>query len=195
MVLIFNWENLSTLGKIYWIIAIPSTTIFLILLILSFLGADADHPDNIDIHEGDIGTAESFGGFLINVKSILSFLMMFGWAGVISLGFKISTLSTLFIAVITGLITLVLVAVLLYLVTRLSYDGTLNIENAIGKTGDVILHIPAKKAGFGQIQVNVQGSLRTLEAVTEEAEEIKTGTKVLVVDVMDNNVLLVLPKR
>ena len=195
MVLLFNWDNLSTLGKVYWIIAVPTTAIFLILLILSFLGADVDHPDSIDIHDGGVGGTDGFGGFLINVKSILSFLMMFGWAGIISLGFKLSTVSTLIIAIITGLVTLILVAGLLYLVTRLSYDGTLNVENAIGKTGDVILHIPAKKIGFGQVQVNVQGALRTLDAVTEEAEEIKSGTKVLVVDVMDNNILLVVTKK
>ncbi len=194
MVLLFNWENLSTLGKVYWIIAIPSTAIFLILLILSFLGADADHPDGVDIH-GDVATGEGFGGFVINIKSIMSFMMMFGWAGVISMGFKLSTLSSFIIAIITGFVTLILVAGLLYLVTRLSYDGTLNMENAIGKTGDVILFIPPKKNGLGQVQVNVQGSLRTLEAMTEEPEEIKSGTKVLVVDVLDNNVLLVVPKK
>ncbi|MBN2893133.1 MAG: NfeD family protein [Bacteroidales bacterium] len=190
--LLFAWEQLPLMGKIYWILAVPSTAIFLILLVLSFFGADAD----ADIDGGDIGDVdigEGLGGFILSFKSIISFVMMFGWAGIISMTFDLSIALTIIVAVITGLVSLIAVASLLYFITKMSYSGTMNLENSIGKVGSVILRIPSKKQGIGQIQVNVQGSLRTLEAMTEEKEQIKSGTNVQVIDVQDN-ILIVIPK-
>lgn len=199
--LLESWANLSILTKIYWIIAVPSTAIFLILLLLSFLGGDADTIDNIDspdgadFHGGDISMTEGFSGFIISFKSVMSFLMMFGWAGIISTSFKMSNFVGLLVALVTGLITLFLVAGLLYLMTKMQEDGTMKIENAIGKIGTVVLRIPAKMQGYGQVQVNVQGALKTLEAKTEEKEDISSGTKIIVIDVLEDNSLLVITQK
>lgn len=198
--LLLTWENLSLLGKIYWIIAVPSTAIFFILLILSFFGADTDANIDggdlqIDIHDGDVGLGEGFGGFIISFKSVMSFLMMFGWAGILSQYYNLNVFWTLFVAFVTGIIALFAVASLLYFITKMGQSGTLILENSIGKSGQVILSIPSKKQGHGQIQINVQGSLRSLDAVTEEPENIKSGTIVMVIELLEDNTLLVVPKR
>jgi membrane protein implicated in regulation of membrane protease activity len=196
--LLFAWETMSLMTKIYWIIAIPSTAIFLILFILSFFGADTDgdfDAGGADMHDGGgVDISEGFSGFIISFKSVMSFLMMFGWSGIIGHSFNLGIILTLVIAFITGVVALFAVAGLLYFITKMSYDGTLKLENAIGKTGQVILRIPAKKQGYGQVQINVQGSLRTLEAMTEEKDEIKSGTTVQVIDIIDEERLLVVPK-
>ncbi len=179
--LLFIWENLTAMEKLYWILAIPSTAIFLILLLLSFFGADADAEIDAD---GDVGG--DFSGFIINFKSIMSFAMMFGWAGIIGMNYNLTTTITLIVALITGLISLIAVALLLFFFSKMSYSGNMQKENAIGKVGTVVLRIPPKRQGMGQIQINIQGGLRTLEAMTEEAEVLKSGTKVLVIDIQDN---------
>ncbi len=200
--LLFSWENLSLLSKIYWIIAISSTIIFVILLLFSFFGAEFNSElsgggdmNAGDVHSGDVNIAEGFSGFIISFKSIMSFLMMFGWAGILSQSYNLSIIGTLLVAFITGFVALFAVAGLLFFVTRMTQSGTLKMENAIGKSGQVILKIPPKKQGFGQIQINIQGSLQTLEAVSEEAEEIKSGSNVMVIDLLEDNTLLVVPKR
>ncbi len=184
--LLFIWDNLPLMGKIYWLTAIISTTIFVIFFVLSLFGADADADVEID---GDVGG--DFGGFIINIKSIMSFAMMFGWAGVISMNFDLDTVFTLVVAIITGFVGLIAVAFLLFFLSKLSYSGNMKKENAIGKTGTVVLRIPPKRQGMGQIQIQIQGGLRTLEAMTEEEELLKSGTKVLVIDIQDN-VLIVM---
>jgi len=189
--LLFSLDDLSLIEKIYWILALPSTTIFLILMVLSFFGVDGDADGDV----GDVDIAEGFGGFILSFKSLLSFMMMFGWAGIIGHAFHLDTILTIVIAVITGLISLAAVAGLLYFFSKMSYSGTMSLDNAIGKAGTVVLRIPAKKNGFGQIQINVQGSLRTLDAVTEEPEIISSGTNVQVIDIVNNDTLLVVPKR
>ncbi len=117
--------------------------------------------------------------------------MMFGWAGVISMTFNLNSMLTLIVAVVTGLVSLIAVAFLLFFLSKLSYSGNMKKENAIGKTGTVVLRIPPKRQGVGQIQIQIQGGLRTLEAMTEEEELLKSGTNVLVIDIQDN-VLIVM---
>ena len=194
-ILLFSWEGMSLIGKIYWILAVPSTAIFLILLVLSFFGADAEADIDTDIGDGgDVDIGEGIGGFIISFKSIISFIMMFGWAGIISMSFDLKMWATILVAVITGLVALFAVAALLYFISKMSYSGTMDLDNAVGKVGTVVLRVPAKKQGIGQIQINVQGSLRTLDAMTEEKQQIDSGSSVQVIDIQDGDVLIVVPK-
>ena len=73
---------------------------------------------------------------------------------------------------------------------KLTDSGTLNLQNAIGKVGSVYLTIPAKRDGLGKVQVKVQG-LRTLDAMTDYEEEIKTGSVIEVVEILNNEILVV----
>jgi hypothetical protein len=73
---------------------------------------------------------------------------------------------------------------------KLTDSGTLNLNGAVGKIGSVYLTIPAKRSGLGKVQVKVQG-LQTLDAMTDSEEEIKTGSVIEVVDILNNEILLV----
>ena len=70
----------------------------------------------------------------------------------------------------------------------------MEITNAIGQSGEVYLTIPAKKAGNGKVQLVVQGALRTINAVTEDTDDIKTGSLIEVVSI-ENEILVVKRKR
>lgn len=69
-------------------------------------------------------------------------------------------------------------------------SGTIDINNATGETGEVYLRIPAK--GKGQVQVPVQGTLKTLDAMSANGEKIDTGTLIIVTKVLAG-VLVVKP--
>jgi len=184
------WEGLSILNKIYWLIAIPATLIFAIQIIMSLIGADADSDMDVDIE------ADGLGGHIFSIKTIVSFLMMFSWSGIIAQSFGVTQMASLIVlSFIAGIVTMLTVAFVFYSLTKLSYSGTMNISNAIGLTGTVVLLIPEKMNGKGQIQIKLQESLRTLDAMTEDLEKIKSNTNVEVVDVLENDVLLVKRKR
>ena len=57
----------------------------------------------------------------------------------------------------------------------------MEISNAVGKTGEVYLTIPPSLSGTGKINVDLQGTLTELDAMTENDTPIKTGAKVKVV--------------
>ncbi len=188
------WEALSLIQKIYWLSALPSTLVFLVQLILQAIGADADDMDFDS--GGDIDLDHGAGFNLLSPKSIISFLMIFGWSGLVALKYGIvSTWIIIVISVSAGLIMMFLTAWVFYLLIKLQQSGTLKMSNAIGKTGEVYLTIPAKKKGNGKIQIVVQSSLRTLDAVTEESEDIKTGTHVEVIEIFGDDTLIVRKKR
>jgi hypothetical protein len=188
---LINWQGLTSMGKIFWIIAIISSLAFLVMIVISLFFGDTD----VDGHlEGDVSIGEGFSGFILNVKSIISFLLMFGWAGVVGMSITNSMFWVIFISFVFGIMGMIIAASILYAATKLTYSGTLDMNNAIGKTGTVVLSIPAKMNGKGQVQVIIQNSLRTLEAVTEESIDLPSGTEIQVIDITENNILKVIQK-
>jgi len=186
------WEHLSLLGKIYWAVAIPSTFIFLISFVLSLLGNDS-HTGGGDI-DGDFGQI-GIGDYFLNFKAIMSFFTMFAWIGVTGTNSNMANITIIIISIVAGIIMMFLVAVLLFYMNKLQSSGTLNFNNAIGLVGYVYLTIPAKRQSIGKIQIKIQGSLRTLDAMTEEVEPIKTDTNVEVIEILADNILLVKTKH
>ena len=73
------WESLSTLQKVHWGIALPSTIIFVIQLIMTLAGGDGDDFDTD--HDGDFDGDHGDGMNIFSIKSVLSFLMFYGWSG------------------------------------------------------------------------------------------------------------------
>nr|MCR5312896.1 hypothetical protein [Bacteroidaceae bacterium] len=73
---------------------------------------------------------------------------------------------------------------------RLESNGAVNLADAIGREADVYLRIPAESKGAGKVQISLNGSIFEYPAVTR-GQEIATGRRIKVVDVLDNRTLLV----
>ena len=83
-----------------------------------------------------------------------------------------------------------LVAKMVQLSMRLSENGTLDLRNAIGETATVYIPCPPRNEGMGKITMTLQGQLMELGAFNESEEILKTGTKVVVVDVRGDDVII-----
>jgi len=184
------WETLSSLQKIHWAIALPSTLIFLFLLIMSLVGGDADG-DGFDAD----GDGFDDGMHIFSIRSIISFLMFYGWSGLATIERGgVAWWGVSLISLLIGTVMMLFTAWLFFTLIKLQESGTMKISNALGQQGEVYLTIPAKKQGEGKVQIIVQGSLRTLDAMTEDTEDIKTGSLIEVVDIV-NGILIVKRKR
>jgi len=187
------WDGLSTLQKVHWGIALPSTIIFVIQLIMTLAGGDGDDFDTD--HDGDFDGDHGDGMNIFSIKSVLSFLMFYGWTGLAAIEKgSIAWWGVSGISLAVGLVMMLFTAWLFFMLLKLQESGTMKIANAIGKQGEVYLTIPAKKNGNGKVQMVIQGGLKTLDAITEDTEDIKTGTFIEVVDVI-NDTLIVKRKR
>ena len=182
------WQGMLVAEKVYWIIAIPFTLIFLIMMVMTLLGGDLDSADmDVDMEmDSDTGIGFQY----LSIKNLVGFFTIFGWTGIACLASGKSMVFTVIVSVLAGLLMMTIMSTIVYLMGKLTEQGNLNLQNAIGKIASAYLTIPAERKGMGKIQIKVQG-FRTLDAITDEKEDIKTGAVVEVVDVINNQVLLV----
>ncbi len=193
--MIETFETMPTTLQVYWILAAVSSVIFIIQAIMTFIGFDsdadmelADAPDAIP-ESGD-ADFDADGFHLISVKSVISFILGFGWTGILFWDTITSPLWLGLLAFVVGLIFMSLIALLLFQIKKLDKDNTFRIEKVIGMNAEVYLRIPAARKDTGKINVSLNGSMHELEALTE-GEEIPTGGKVKIVAKVDGETVIV----
>ena len=180
--------GMTTLEQTYWIIALIGSAIFIVIFILTFIGGDADMEADATEFEADDG---GVGFQFFTFKNVIAFFTIFGWTGVVCINNDMSTLATIVISTIAGLAMMVLTTMLFFWMHKMAQSGTLKIKNAIGVIGEVYLPIGAQRSKIGKVQINVQGSLRELDAITDEEHELKTNSMVKVVKIVSSEILLV----
>ena len=182
------WAILTLPEKVYWVIAIPSTVLLLIQIVMTLMGGEADDVD------ADFDGGEMEGGVgwqFITYKNVLGFFTLFGWTGLGFLQMGLGLLIAVFFSFVAGLIMMAIMATLFYYISKLYQSGTMVIENAIGHTGEVYLRVPPNREGHGKVQVEIQGTLREMDAITDDEKELPTGSIAQVLEIVNNQILLV----
>lgn len=196
------WNGLDSTMHFYWGIALFASTIFLIQLVMTFIGiGDADAGDG-DLDFGGGGDAD-FGGDtdgdtldtggtlqLFSVRNIINFLLGLGWGGVC---FSPSIGNHVLLALAALATGCAFVALFLFVyrqMRHLEHNGAFRIADCVGQVADVYLRIPATRQGVGKVQYSFQGSVQELPAITD-GELIPSGAKVRVLEVIGGHTLLV----
>ncbi len=182
------FSNLEFLPKLYWLVAIIGSLIFSVVMIMAFAGGDADDIGDMD---ADIDADAGAGFHFISFKNLIGFFTIFGWSGIACIDAGLSKPLTVIISIVCGLIMMTIMASLFYFISKLTDSGTLNYKNAIDAVGKVYLTIGADRSRIGKVTVNVQGTMRELDALTDSFTELKSGTIIKVVDVTSNGILIV----
>jgi hypothetical protein len=181
------FAQMEPLLRTFWFIALPASLVFLIQMVMTFIGADASDGTSPDF-DGNFDGDAPFQ--LFSLRNLINFLLGFGWTGV---GFYTMISSKGLLIALAFVIGSGMVAVFFYLmkvVSGLAEDNTFKIADTVGKSAQVYLSIPADKTGRGKIQISVHGSVHEIEAVTSGAR-LDTGTMVRVESVVDNNLVQV----
>lgn len=177
------WQNLRGFELILWAIALFFSFLFLIQSIFSFI-TGGDHGD-ADGFDGDDGYQ------FFTIKNLIAFFTMFGWAGLATYKSGASTTVVIIVALAAGITMVLIMYLLMRQSARLKHSGTLQMKNAIHQIGETYLRIPARRSGMGKVQVQVQGRLMELDAMTDDPEDIATGRPIQVVNILNNQILLV----
>ncbi|WP_292943197.1 hypothetical protein [Olleya sp. UBA1516] len=184
-----EWFNaLAWFPKVFWMIAIIASFIFIVTIIMSFAGGDTeDFGDvNADI-DGDTGIGFQF----ITFKNLVGFFTIFGWSGIACIDAGLSQTLTIIIAIGCGLVMMAIMAAMFYSMRKLSDSGTLDYNNALNQIGEVYLTVGANRSKIGKAHVRIQGALRELEALTDNPSDLKTGTVIKVKEVTSNGILII----
>jgi len=182
------FTDMSTLHIVFWITALIGSTIFLVLFVLSLLGADSDAEMDTDT---EIGMDDGIGIQFFTFKNAMAFFTLFGWTGIACLdnGFSAGVSTT--IAFMAGIAMMTLMSFLFLWISKLAESGTLRIENAVGNIGEVYLSIGANRSRIGKISIDVQGSKRELSALSDEKKDLKQGEVIRVTAVVSGEILLI----
>lgn len=179
------WTDWTVLQRVYFIIAMFFSIVLVVQLILMLVGAGHNGDTDLDLNgdgDPDISVDTSDGLALFTLKGLIAFFAIGGWVGFALGDGTLANHWVILISIAAGLVALVLVGLIMKWMTKLADNGAMQISNAIDKTAEVYLTVPANCAGTGKITVEIQGCLTEVEAVTQ-GEELKTGTKVKVVRV------------
>lgn len=108
-------------------------------------GPDFDGPDadGGPLHEAaaDPETPDT-GLHLFTVRGVVAFLVLFGWGGLWLHQVGLPGFLAVFLAIPIGFAGMVGIALAVRQALRLQYDGTLDLRNALGRTGTVYLTVP-----------------------------------------------------
>lgn len=177
------WDALPTLEKSLWAISLFFSLLFVLQSVLTFFGGDSDVHDG-DVHDGD-------GYQFFTIKNLVAFFTLFGWTGLAASQAGWGTTGSLIAAVIAGSAMVALMMFLMRKAAGMKHSGTLDLQNAIGLTGQAYLPIPAVRTGTGKVHLKVQGGVKELDAMTDDSATIPTGAIVQVTRIINDRILLV----
>jgi len=163
--------------------AFSSLVLFIQMIVILIGGSD------LDFELGEVGEGGATGIF--SIRSIGSFFTGFGWTGAMFLQNGHSVGVATLAATLVGSLILAGFLGLMRWLHSFKSDGTVNYKNAIGNVGSVYIPIPPNRKGMGQIQVEVQGRLAVINAVSDSEEKLENRTAVRVDSLVDSRTLLV----
>ena len=189
------WNNLSGLNQTFFGIATFFSVFFVWQLIAALMGLSGDEMDasdagdahvdgdleaDVDSHDGHLTADDTMVSFkLLSVRSLITFCTLFSWGMALYLQRGDSVGLAMLFSCIWGLVGMVSVALVFYLMKRMSESGTKNLDTAVGAEGIVYLDIPAD--GEGEIRVTVSDVVSYVKARGANGVALKAGAPVKVV--------------
>lgn len=172
----------------FWFCALSGSGLFLIQMAISFLGIDHHETD------GDAPGHEAFDAQKfkwLSKQGLIGFLMMFGWSAITCKEeFHLATAPTILLSLFMGALTIFITAILLKSTQKLQSAGSIfRIEDALGKEAIVYQRIP--KNGTGKISLSLNNFTYELNAVSDQAEELSSFTRVHVLRKIDETTVSV----
>lgn len=164
-----------------WLLAITSSLLFLILVVLSLIQPDPETEANARSPR------------LFTPRNILAFLAFFAWGSLCVDAHSGSLPLILGSGLLAGLIAAATskVATLLLLQFALR-SPVVAADRLVGATGQVLAEVPPHRNGFGKVHLNTEGAPYQLEAMTA-GTALPIGAPVRVVEVIEGQVLVVEP--
>lgn len=185
------WNSLPLLMKVLWSLTLVASLIFVIQMVMTFLGMDSD----ADFGGDDVSMsadADGDGGqSLISFRNFINFFLGFGWTSIVLLDNGVSVPVTVIVAVAVGALLVALVMLLFRWLSGMQQSGNIDVfSSAAGCTGTVYLTVPGDRSSEGKIQVTINNSVREYSAVTD-GETLPTGTLIRIKEVLSQELMLI----
>lgn len=174
-------------NKIYLFLAVFGSVLFVLQFCLTLFGGGDHDMDSADTDASVHGHSGELAGLkLLSIKSVVSFMTFFGWAGVF---WGDRGINGFFISFGCGLLMMFLTALTLWLLLKMQQSGNIRPQSFIGCRGDVYLSLPPGRAPGGKVTVHLPHCTRLVNAVSDDA--IPSGTAVKIVQMITEEIFVV----
>ncbi len=190
MIMEIWWASMDIIQQTAWIIALSTSLIFIIQMIMTFIGMDSDVDFSTNLGDTSITELTSTPFQLFTFRNFINFFLGFSWSYIVFDKLLDSKIWIIIISVFVGVFLVAGVMFIFYGLSKMVESGNINIQQAIGLTATVYIPIPSNAEGKGKIQVSIQNSVREYDAITK-GEMLKTGNIVIIKEVVEGNVLCV----
>jgi membrane protein implicated in regulation of membrane protease activity len=133
--------------------------------------SDQQHPDSTHL----------FG--VVTFRTLVAAAAFFGASGKAALSAGYAQSTAIILATLIGLFAMYGMYRLMRLIAGLDSSGNERIDNAVGRQATVYIPVPATRKGAGKVQLSMQNRIVEYQAVTDDAETLKTGEIVHVIAV------------
>jgi hypothetical protein len=200
------------LTTVYLVAAVIGGTILVCQFVLSLVGmghdgGDVGHSMGGDFH-GDTHVGGGFHGdhsvdghhtdadqhsdsthlfAVVSFRTLVAAAAFFGVTGLATLNGGLPATTSLVLAIVAGGFAMYGMYWLLRLIAGFSSAGNEQIDNAIGLAATVYVPIPATGKGAGKVQLSMQNRIVEYQAVTDDAQPLKTGEIVEVVGIKNSD--------
>lgn len=177
------WNNLPFELMFFYAIGIISLVVVIIQLLLTLLGFGVEGADGgFDPEIGDVDHGGGIGFF--SSQTIAAFMTAFGWVGVVLIKRDVDITLSVVLALVAGFISMLVMYYMLRSMMRLQSKGNLVYDSAVGSEAVVYVTIPGSDQDGGQIEVTIQGRMRTAAARSVGPGVLKPGQRVRVVGML-----------
>ena len=200
---------------VFTVCALGAGTIMVLTFLLSFAGLDGGHGDyDLDTDGVDAADAIHDAGYsdiahaadadthhtgmffgVLSFRSLVAAITFFGLGGRVAVEAGASAQTATIVALTSGFVAMLFVAWVMRMFMALRHDGTAHIERAVGRPGQVYLHIPPSECGAGKVTVSINNRSMEFDAVTRDPAPIPTGSPVAVVGVVNASTLEVTAQK
>lgn len=184
------WSSMDVIQQIVWIIAMTTSLIFVIQMIMTFVGMDSNADFSGDFGDTSMSELSSMPFQLFTFRNFINFFLGFSWSYIVFLDIFDNKIWVVLVSTFVGIFIVVGVMLIFYFLSKMTESGNINIAHTIGLTADVYIPIQGNREGKGKVQLSVQNSVREFDAITA-GEALKTGNIVKIIEVVEGNVLLV----
>ncbi len=182
------FQTLEPLLKTFWFVAIPTSLVFIVQTVMTFMGADATDGADADFDSNLSGTDAPFQ--LFSLRNLINFLLGFSWTGISFYNTIDNRIILILVSLAVGCLFVFLFFLIISQVQRLAEDNSFRYSNTIGRTAEVYLAIPEKMQGKGKVLISINGAIHELDAMTGQ-EKLAAGSVVKVISIESESILIV----
>ncbi len=176
------------LELIFMMCAFLGTAFFLILMAMMMVG-DILGGVFDSVFDTDVSLDSDLSFELFSIQGLAAATMMFGYVGMFTLSASESEVFAVIAGGMAAGASMYGVGLMLKGINNLQADGTMKYEDAIGERGQVYSRIRANESG--EVQVSVDGTLRTLTARAKDRSlHIPTGEFITVLDYIGSTLIV-----